>query len=155
MANNDHAIDQIDFSPLQSVAAIAAVQVVNGISIELHAVEIRDAGGRITLRVEDLRQPTRRTDFSPSDLTLDDPVLLIEDARGRQYQTEVRAAEATLAEVLRFHCAFAPAPEAWPLTVTISQFGSPLNSAKPETIIEGPWSFQVSSPGALATRQVR
>ena len=139
--------ETVDRSTLLKVVAVAGVRESPEVQIEMHSLEIREAGGFGALRVEDRREsapippgldvlPPGFGDLPPS-MDLVEPRILLADDAGTQFTPFVFGADSTsVSWRVRFVFMPAPAPGARYLDVTIERFGEAAEG------VVGPWSFR-------------
>jgi hypothetical protein len=144
----------IEASPLQRVIGVGAGRTVNGITIELLALELREFGAFATIRIEMPSQPERLA-------MVRTPEIVVRDDVGTRYAAMLYGGGGTYPGPgsmiwFRYQAAVVPAValRAGKLTIRVGRIGNqlPYRIPTPEGSvdalsepgwIEGPWKFEI------------
>ena len=147
----------IEASPLQRVIGVGLGRTINGITIELLALELRELGSFGTLRIEISRDSRMHEAFVAPEITA-------RDSHGKRYSAMVVGGDGqsrSAGDSWWLRCRFSLVPrvpaDADRLTIRVERLGSqwPMRVPSPEgtvdtvsepTWTDGPWDFQVTLP---------
>jgi hypothetical protein len=125
----------VDQSPLRRVLAIGQAAVTHSVRVELIALELREAGGLLTVAVESA--PPNASPGSYCDVSMTDDI-------GTDYTAAGTGGGMSSPGSSRLEIRFAPSPpeRASALMIRIDSFVEPLGPAADR--LDGPWEFRVS-----------
>jgi hypothetical protein len=133
-----HPSQQVILSPLREVIGVGQVAAAAGLSVELLAVEIREAGALLYLRATPVRE-----------LVLSSAAVSVSDDRGTAYSTLDAGHEGSTVHWSGQSVVMPAPPPGARLHVEVLSFGPPRDhprERRSETV-SGPWQFEV--PGAV------
>ena len=144
LVHNAERLAHIDASPLQRVIGVGKISVALGVTVELLAIEVREAGCRGLLRFRTPGEASNPATFMP----MGPPEVTVADDRATRYDTGAASmSQSDTGGTAGFNFAPPPPADARRLTITIERFearASPPGSRIPaHREVPGPWTFEV------------
>ena len=144
LVHNAERLAHIDASPLQRVIGVGKVSVAQGVTVELLAIEVREAGCRGLLRFRTPGEASNLESFMP----MGPPEVTVADDRATRYETGAASmSQSDTGGEAGFNFAPPPPADARRLMITIGRFegrAAPPGSRIPaHREVPGLWTFEV------------
>ncbi len=146
--HNAERLVRIDGSPLQRVIGVGKTSVAQGVTVELLAIEVRQAGCRGLLRFRTPGGASNPETFMP----MGPPEVAVADDRATHYETGAASmSQSGTGGEAGFNFAPPPPADARRLTITIHRFEGrlhpPRSRVPPWREVPGPWAFDIELGG--------